>query len=268
MSKIKLASKKGIPNSVKPVKVMISKFESSIRIIIAKFFESDSFKHALSKGVAREKPVRDFFSKNLPKNFSIINGEVVDLFNNNSPQQDCIIYDNNKSVAFVSGDECILPAEAVLCSIEVKSKLTKEEIRKCLESVKKLKSMKPYKNELSPIREKGVPADDKSRYFYSIFAYDTDIKNSDWLKNEYDRLLNVSKVVGINYQLIDRIYVVNKGLILVPNGKGILEEKNNGKALMNFYLHILSFLLRENSRRKFVPYYDYAGSLRGHIKEI
>ena len=147
-----------------------NKLIAEIGKIISNFKESKSFQHALSKGENREVPIREFFVNNLPKNFDCVKGELVDLNNNSSPQLDCIIYDKNKNIPFAQTESVILPSEAALACISVKSLLNKEELSDCLKAVSKLKSLKPYNKSVSFNRVGGEPADDKSRYLYVVFA--------------------------------------------------------------------------------------------------
>ncbi|MBU3967181.1 MAG: hypothetical protein KKG76_07400 [Euryarchaeota archaeon] len=126
--------------------------------------------------------------------------------------------------------------------------------------------MKAFKRNLSPVREAGAPADEKSRYFYCVFAYDSDLTKENWIKKEYLRLVEVSKEIGIEYNLIDRIYVANRGIINPVSKNGVIED-DDGIGLMNFYMNILNFLLRENARRNPAPIIDYGGKLtQGWIK--
>ena len=41
-----------------------------------------------------------------------------------------------------------------------------------------------------------------------------------------------------------------------------------GTALMQFYMHILNFLARENDRRESVPYLEYAGRMTEGWKSL
>jgi hypothetical protein len=60
---------------------------------------------------------------------------------------------------------------------------------------------------------------------------------------------------------IDRLYVINRGLINFGSGIGFVEGGNSGEGLMRFYMDILNFLIREDARREPTPYIDYAGKM-------
>lgn len=246
-----------------------SKFEAAVLDLTTSFLKSEKFKHGLTKGEEREIPIRDFLIENLPEKFGIEKGEAIDLFGNHSTQLDVMIYDKLKNVKFYAGDSTILPAEALLSSTEVKSLLTKDELRKSLIACNKLKSLKPFRRKLDEtVMGRDINNKVKCRYFHTIFAYGTDIKKEDWAKNEFLRLKDVSTELKIDYKIIDRIYVVNYGIIN-PHGEiGVNEESDASLTLLYYYMHILSFLLRESKRRDIVPYLEYAGQMGKGWKKL
>lgn len=247
--------------SRQPTSLFKNTFQAATQEIASRFLKSDSFQHAATKGSEREIPVQEFFRENLPGKYRVVKGEVVDLFEKHSPQLDVMIFDGQRNFAFYSEENCILPAEALLVSIEVKSLLNKSELELSLKSASKLKELRPFRMELASPRERGKAADKKCRYFHCLFAYNTDITEGNWLSKEYARLVTVSESLAVPDPILDRLYVANRGLINPHAGRGIKEEPNSGVALMNFYMHILNFLIRENRRRKSTPYIDYAGKL-------
>jgi hypothetical protein len=238
-----------------------SKFESAVYKIAGNFFETAAFNHSLTKGEEREVPFINFFTQNLPKTFSIVKGEIVDLNGESSPQLDVMIYDSSRNIPFYSGDNCILPAESLLASIEVKSKLTQEEIRKILINTKKLKALKPFGNNLDVSKQRRDVEDKvKCRYFHAVFAYDTDLSAKDWATNEFERIVRVAKEEKIDYTLLDRVIVLNKGLIN-PTYSIAKESADNADMFLHYYMDLLNYLQRENTRRQTVPYLEYAGKL-------
>jgi hypothetical protein len=246
-----------------PVPVFGSGFKAALREFAAELQKSADFKHALSKGEGREVVVQDFFSSHLPEAFGVAKEEVVDTGGRSSPQLDVMIFDKARNFAFYGGLSKILPAEALLVSIEVKSTLTKSEIESSLSAAKLLKQLCPFGKSVATRRSGGRAADGKARFFHCIFAYDSDLKREGWLEQEYSRLSGVAKDLKTELSLIDRIYVANRGLINTAGRRGITELPDEGTALMQFYMHILNFLGRENDRRESVPYLDYAGLTPG-----
>jgi hypothetical protein len=61
--------------------------------------------------------------------------------------------------------------------------------------------------------------------------------------------------------MFDRLYIANHGLICPTEKIRLVEKPYSGIGLMTFYMHILNFLLRENSRRDQAPYINYGGRL-------
>lgn len=245
-----------------PSKVVSNHFAASVKRMAADFLESDSFNHALTKGEEREDPIKSFFINLIPKTFNVVSGEVIDLNDNSGPQLDLMIYDQIRNFGFYSKGKSILPSEALIVSIEIKSKLTIGELRKSVKASKKLHKMQPFKESLSHPRLGGEQFDGKCRYFHCIFAYESTISSNDkWLQKEYKRYEKVTKELKTNLGIIERIYVANKGMINPRKNWGLTENNGSGKALMHFYLDILNFLIKENDRRKTAPYIAYIGQI-------
>ena len=236
-----------------------SKFDKAILDFTAAFIGSKEFNHSLTKGTEREIPLRNFFRQALPDIFAIKPGEVIDCFDNSSPQLDLMIYDKSKTIEFYSGDAVIIPAETLLVSIEVKSILNKEEAKKILINAKKLKSIRPYKKQPKVKTRDDNNQASHCRYFHCVFAYHTDFKSGNWAASEYQRFAEVARDTNTDLKNIDRIYVANKGIINPVEGLGVDENDHEVVCLMYFFNHILNFIFRENNRRKPVPYELYAG---------
>lgn len=254
-----------------PQKNFISKINSGSNKIRTAFLETAAVNHSLSKGEEREEALIKFISENLPKTFSVVKGEVVDLNNSCSPQMDIMVYDNSRNIPFYdnNGKYYILPAEALLASIEIKSLLNKQEVIKSLKSAEKLKALKPFGKDVD-ISKKQRAIDDKvtCRYFHSIFAFETDIAKIDWAKKEYSRLAECAVNEKIDPTVIDRIFVLDRGLINVTDANGN-ESNNKNEIFLHFLMNMLNYIQRENARRQTTPYIDYAGKLSsGWIKLI
>lgn len=242
-------------------KALKTKFESSIRKMMNHFFESQSFNHALTKGEEREVPFINFLSTNLPSVYSAVNGEVIDLSETSSPQLDVMLFDSSKNIPFYSGEKTILPAEALLASIEVKSKLTKSEIRKTLKSVQLLKSLKPFGKELDKSIQRRDPNDEVTcRYFHCVYAYATDLSAKNWAQKEFDRIKAVAAEEKIDYKMLDRVVIIGRGLIN-PTYDIAKQSTDDAGMLLHYYMDLLNFLQRENNRRQTVPYQEYAGKM-------
>jgi hypothetical protein len=112
----------------------------------------------------------------------------VDQFNTSSPQLDVLVFDQTRNFSFSEGTGHVLPAEALLASIEVKSKLDAEEVKKSCIAARKLRALRPFKMELGG-RDIGsaVQPNKRARYLHCVFAYDTDLSENAWIKHEAKR---------------------------------------------------------------------------------
>ena len=251
-----------------PIPIFESGFKAALHEFTAEFLKSADFKHALSKGEEREIPIQRFFQDHLPGEFGVERGEAVDIGGRRSPQLDLMIFNRMRNFAFYTGKLKILPAEALLVSMEVKSLLTKTEIQKSFKAAERLNQLRPFKAKLADRRREGSPADGHARFFHCIFAYHSDLSHDTWLVEEYLRLSNVASELALSPTLIDRVYVADRGMINVAWQNGVEEAPGEGTALMQFYMHILNFLSRENARRDPVPYLEYAGKMTGGWKSL
>jgi hypothetical protein len=141
-------------------------------------------------------------------------------------------FDAIRNIPFYTWDNYILPVEALLSSVEVKSKLNQEEIREILKNAQNLKLLRPFGKPLD-IFERGRKIEDQvnCRYYHCVFAYSTDLVEKDWLKNEFDRIKRVAAEEKMDYSLIDRLIVLDRGLYNLSNFTGT-ESKDNAQLFM------------------------------------
>jgi hypothetical protein len=165
---------------------------------------------------------------------------------------DVVIFDRTKNFPLYRGGYVVLPAEALLVSVESKTRLTKAEVRKSCTAASALKSLRPMKKKLA-----STEADIKAgaqRYLHLVFALSTDLSASDWPKRELERF---RQAPGQGRD-VDFCYVVGRGLIGLKDGKWIAENLTTSQAFVAFYFSIYNFLTRENERREPAPYFSYA----------
>jgi hypothetical protein len=210
-------------------------------------------KHTVVKGGEREDSLAGFLRDRLPARFGVATGEVVDLNGRAGPQLDILIYDRYADFSFSTGSQTILPAEALLASVEIKSKLTAAEVRKSVEGAKKLRKLRPHDRELA-----GHDINDhddnkkRARFMHCVFAFETDLAASKWPKNEVVRF----DAAQGSAHLIDAVYVLERGVVNFNYRKARLEDADGG-AIMTFYFTILNFVVREANRRMPTPYGRY-----------
>jgi hypothetical protein len=138
--------------------------------------------HEGEKGGVRERRVRDFFEKHLPRKYGVASGHIIDRNGTVSLQEDVVIFDAlNCPVLKTDQYYQIFPCESVYATVEVKSNLNATEIAKCVTHTHKLKSLyRGDTNELGPIES-------------FVFAYDS--RNSskklpvDWAMDTFRKKL-------------------------------------------------------------------------------
>ncbi len=120
----------------------------------------------------------------------------------------------------------------------------------------------PYIGGQVDISKKQRPIEEKvvCRYFHSVFAYETDLSEQDWAENEFNRIKRVALEEKTDHTLLDRVFVLNRGLLNVADSVG-KQSKDNAESFLYFYMNLLNYIQRENARRQTVPYLDYAGKM-------
>lgn len=102
-----------------------------------------SIKHPSLKGRFREIVVGNLIEPFLPPHIKATTGTIVDPRGQTSDQVDIILYDEQiiPPVLFSLG-EGVIPYHAVVATIEVKSRLTKSEVRKAVSNARSIKALK------------------------------------------------------------------------------------------------------------------------------
>lgn len=238
----------------------VGKFSTAIEYFGLRVRETANIKHTGAKGDEREVTLAERMNELLPFQYQAGKGEVVDLFGKKSPQLDVLIYDKSKNFPFYEGETVVIPAEALLCSVEVKSKINPGEIKKSQKAAFKLKSLRPLKRKIGTSKEISPAKGRRAyRYLHSLFAYDTNFNNRDWASKELKRLEKHAE--GDDEQAIDMLYVLGRGLIDTRAQAFIPEDEKTGQALIAFWFALYNFADRENRRRERAPYFSYATDL-------
>jgi len=245
----------------------VGKFGTAIGYFGIRVRETASIKHTGAKGDERESTLAEMMNELLPFQYQAGKGEVVDLLGEKSPQLDVLVFDKSKNFPFYSGETVVIPAEALLCSVEVKSEINPGEIKKSQEAARKLKSLRPLKRKIGT--SKGIrPPNGRRpyRYLHSLFAYATNLNDKNWAAKELKRL--EKHAVGEDEQAIDLMYVLGRGLIDTRAKSFIPEDKKTGQALVAFWFALYNFADRENRRRERAPYFSYATDLNRYWTKI
>lgn len=93
-------------------------------------------------GMYREKIIKEFLTPFLPTRLAVGSGFIITAENNISTQCDIIIYDREHTPVIENGEQRFFPVECVAGVIEVKSKLTKSELKKALIKLTEIKKLR------------------------------------------------------------------------------------------------------------------------------
>jgi hypothetical protein len=104
--------------------------------------KSNLFSHMGDRGEFREGVIESFLRPFLPPCYGLASGEVFSAGGQQSAQVDIVVYDAIFStVLFRNGSRMLFPAESVYGSIEVKSRLTIEELDRACRNVASVKRL-------------------------------------------------------------------------------------------------------------------------------
>lgn len=232
-----------------PSRTVVSILTEAEKSLWSAWENARSFAHHGDIGTAREEAVRQLLRVRLPGAYAVDTGEVIDHRDAHSSQLDVVIYDKVRNCPLIQYP-LLLPAEALLAVVEVKSTLTQDELLNCCTAAA-VHNLRPYKRKFIP-----PPADRDSagaadpRCFITVFAYDSNLSQEGWLQKEWTRAVTASKDVGCSVNLIDRIVVLSRGLISPAWSRGKQSCGETGVAVLyEWFLHLVNFLSRENARR-------------------
>lgn len=224
------------------------------------FDAAKGFSHRGIRGSEREEAFGNFLRSRLPPSFGVSTGEVIDRRDRRTGQLDLIVYDQTVTRAIYAGySNELYPCEAVYAVVEVKSVFTKSEAESCLKAAKKVRALRPYGEKFVNAREKGEPIDKGAhRCMYLVFAYQTDLSEKDWLTKEYERLVSVAAEEDVSPALVDRLVVLDRGIINPVKGQGRSGDKDPTALFAESFLHLVNFIERERKRRPPLSWQTYA----------
>lgn len=196
--------------------------------------------HNGEKGTARENVLQSYLRAYIPDKYTFSKGTIIDCTDTQSKQVDIIIHDKYTTPCLIDMDSTkVIPIESVYAVIEVKSVLTKEELRKSIKNINSVKILQ--KNTVTGISYPTAGL---------IFAYDSDssfntiYKNLVELSQEFEPENRVSCVCILNKGIIIPVdkYGLNK-VSLLPGLETLYALINNEEdALLLFYLILMQLL--------------------------
>ncbi|MBX8500899.1 DUF6602 domain-containing protein [Pseudomonas lijiangensis] len=180
--------------------------------LLANYEKSKDIKHPRDVGAAREVLIRAFFieTKLLPKKYAVseVSVRVASTSGHLSNELDLLFYNADDCFSLMQRQHVyeVLPVEYTYGAIQVKSKLTKTELKKAfanIASYKKLKRMVPTSVSYMGTRRPEFNG------FGIIFAYDTDLA--------WDELAEELKALGSSgdvKHLPNAVFILSKGWFL------------------------------------------------------
>ncbi len=181
--------------------------------------------HPIHKGTPRETFIREFLESHLPATIAIGTGEIIDAESKpgeSRNQYDIVLYRKNYPKLDFGGAVNGFLIESVIATIEVKSTLTKEDLKQAIKAAVAAKNLTPNFQEI--FRAGYVPP--KVQNF--IIAYDGPASMGTvlhWLPGLQAELgivpenlpKNVEERINTPSKSIDGIFVLNRGFIYFDN---------------------------------------------------
>ncbi len=119
-------------------------FEMIEKLLLARYDVSKNASHAVNKGTAREFFMKDFLMEHLSRLVGIGQGEIINAdthANDLRNQQDIVIYRRDFPRIRFGGEINGFLAESIIATIEVKSKLDKDDIRQAISAAYRAKNL-------------------------------------------------------------------------------------------------------------------------------
>jgi len=211
--------------------ILLRHLEHNRRALLQLAQSTDILKHTGNIGVAREGFISAFLKNNLPNSVNYYTGEIIDAKDVRSGQIDIILH-HSSSVKFNIFDGLnIFPVETVLCAIEVKSNLCKEDMKMILNSCYKVKSLRDYPDETP----------------YIAFAY----KGSkiETINTNIKEIFDEKKISGnFSKYLPDIIINLEEGFCLVKCNKNDCNTNSNDNVFKECYREEEGFIKRFNTK--------------------
>lgn len=218
---------------------------------------AENFGQKVLRGGERAIALAGFLEKHLPEVFGVGSGEALDYRDNRTGELDIFIYDKSTAAPIQASNESLLvPAEALYAVIEVKSVLTQDEIEKCMSAAERVRGLRPFKGKFIAAPTSGERHDQHYRCPYFVFSYRSNLGREGWAQKEFERTKLAANRRQCGMDSIDRIFVLDRGVIH-PQAGSASEGDNSAGIFLDFYVHLMNFLTRERSRRPTIDWTAY-----------
>ena len=204
--------------------LLASHFERIQRRLQAEGVAARSFQHGLNRGQIREAFIREFLTQNISDLWGVGTGEI--LHKDSSPEQavrqiDVVVHNKKYPKLSLATGIDLFFIETVSSFIEVKSRLTKDDLRKTAVTTKGIKSLANF----APQRMNPAGLVKTPRPYSFVFSYDGPKKIEtvlNWLKeiskeDEYglDALRDTEpgKRFFFNHHFVDGVFVLGRGFV-------------------------------------------------------
>jgi len=234
-------------------------FESLMRTaeeqLLLGFELAARFKHKGLRGSSREQMVAQFLADQLPARFGVTSGEAIDAGGRRSGQLDIVVYDRQATAPLLRRDGGdLLPAEALLAVIEVKSVLTQNDINMAAGAAYRISKLAPFGKCFIAARKDGAEFDGRCRCQYSVLAFRTNLGLKNWSAKEWARLKRAAEKSHVDTDRIDRVLVLDRGMLVPPTQTAKEKTEDSEVLLRHWFLHMINFVQREADRR---PRFDF-----------
>ena len=203
-----------------------SHFDRIRRRLEAESNAAKSFQHGLNRGLIREAFIREFLTQNISDLWGVGTGEIFDGETKEGDirnQIDVVIHSKRYPILPLAAGIDLFFIETVSSTIEIKSRLRKEDIRNAATVAKRIKSMARFE----PQRLNPTGMVHNPRPYSFLFAYDGSAKIDtvlNWMidvskENDFrlDDLENSEpeKREFFNHLFVDGVFVLSRGFVVV-----------------------------------------------------
>jgi hypothetical protein len=101
-----------------------------VRFALTSARAAADLEHAGVKGALRQGLIADLFKPLLPADFGVATGIVISAHSGQSAEQDVVVFDRRVLPPLLFNGPALIPVESVMATIEVKSRLSSDELRK------------------------------------------------------------------------------------------------------------------------------------------
>lgn len=241
-------------------------FEVVEKLLLARYDVSKNAGHSVNKGTAREFFLKEFLIEHLSELVGIGQGEIIDANTQAAEprnQQDVILYRRDFPKIRFGGDITGFLAESAIATVEVKSKLAKEDIVQAVKAAYKTKNLE---RSFSSTYFNPNVLNPRPKILSFVVAYDSSVRIptiQSWLKSIHEHNNIPYLEIGANVPAslrphfntpsIDGIFLLGKGFVIpatglltfnidgdFPDGKWLFAENQSTNLLILFLILTLA----------------------------